>query len=194
MWYFGDLTRSSTEAAALKRLATSVDWLTLVGERIDEHGRLIWDIDIDVPGGVRSMSLRYPAHFPHSPPSVFPRGDNRRWTQHQYGPGGELCLEHGPDNWHPDLTGADMIESAHRLLSAEAPITGEVTEVASRHKTTLGQNLRATFMRLVLTRASTDALARIPEGVFLVAKGIGMYHGESYVHVIASITFPDGQT
>jgi sulfur-carrier protein adenylyltransferase/sulfurtransferase len=94
------------------------------------------------PAGNRPISLIYPNHFPLSPPLVLPRGDTTRWSQHQYGPGGEFCLEYGPDNWHQDISGADMIESAHRLLEGEQPEPGVAAEVASRHATTIGQDLR----------------------------------------------------
>jgi hypothetical protein len=62
-----------------------------------------------------------------------------RWSGHQYGPGGELCLEYVADNPHPDLTGADMVNSANQLLAGEQPSHGRAAEVASRHVTTLGR-------------------------------------------------------
>jgi hypothetical protein len=124
---------------------------------------------------------------------VLPRGDAHRWSEHQYGPGGELCLEYGPDNWHPDITGADMISSAHRLLEGERPTPDQTAAVASRHKTTLGQDLRNTFSRLLVTRNLVAVLAGVPEDTMLSAQTVGMYHGDSYVHVIASITLSDGQ-
>ena len=42
------------------------------------------------------LDLRYPQLFPETPPSVIPR-DGRRISGHQYGRGGELCLEFRPD-------------------------------------------------------------------------------------------------
>src|SRR5262249_5949046 len=140
------------------------------------------------------ITLRYPNHFPHSPPVVLPREDGGLWSIHQYGPGGELCLEYGPDNWHPAITGADMVSSAHRLLQGEQPTAGETAIVKSRHQTTMGQDLRTKFSRLVITDACANVLARIPEMVMISASTIGMYHGTAYVHVIASIVVPDGQT
>jgi len=121
IWYLEDFQRLRREREALEALATSVDWLTPITWRIDDSVRLIWDADISTPAGLRAISLRYPGHFPHSPPSVLPRDDSERWSDHQYGPGGELCLEFGPDNWHPDITGADLIASAQRLLQGERP-------------------------------------------------------------------------
>jgi ubiquitin-protein ligase len=193
IWYLENYPRHRRERDALESLASTVNWLTPIGWRIDDSVRLIWDADISTPGGTRAISLRYPSHFPHSPPSVLPRGDEERWSEHQYGPGGELCLEYGPDNWHPDITGADMIASAHRLLQGERPAPDQSAAVASRHKTTLGQDLRNKFSRFVATRRLADALAGVPEATMLSASTIGMFNGDSYVHVISSITMPDGQ-
>ena len=60
-------------------------------------------------------------------------------TEHQTG-----------QNWHPDLTGADMLCSAHRLLESEAPIDGDRQVVASRHEATLGQNRRFEYSRFLV--------------------------------------------
>src|SRR5450755_310819 len=116
IWYFEEYHRHRLEREALDALASSVDWLIPIGWRIDGELHLIWDADIVTDARTFPISLRYPNHFPHSPPVVLPRGDAEPWSGHQYGPGGELCLEYGPDNWHPDLTGANMVASAHRLL------------------------------------------------------------------------------
>lgn len=193
IWYLENLQRSRTEREALETLASSATWLTPVGWRIDADLRLVWDAEIAIPAGNRQVSLRYPNHFPYSPPLVLPRGDTTRWSQHQWGPGGELCLEYGPDNWYPDLTGADMIASAHRLLEGERPAPDRTAEVASRHETTLGQNLRNTFSRLLVTRNLVSALDQIPENVLLAADALGMFRGDSFVQVVSTITLPDGQ-
>src|SRR5580658_8319904 len=133
MWYFEDYKRYRREREALELLGSSEGWLTPLGWRIDGSARMIWEADIATPAGNRPVTLRYPNHFPHSPPLVLPRGDTTRWSLHQYGPGGELCLEFGPDNWHPDITGAQMMASAHRLLGGERPSADERAVVASRH-------------------------------------------------------------
>jgi hypothetical protein len=121
IWYLENYRRHRREREALEALATGADWLTPLQWRVDAEMRLIWDAEIHAGGRTFPISLRYPSHFPHSPPVVLPRGDQTRWSAHQYGPGGELCLEYGPDNWHPDITGADMVASAHRLLDGERP-------------------------------------------------------------------------
>jgi len=131
IWYLDGYSRHRREREALETLVSSVNWLISIGWRIDNKLRLIWDADIVTPARVFPISVRYPNHFPHSPPLVLPRGIEERWSGHQYGAGGELCLEFGPDNWHPDLTGADMAASAHRLLVAEQATANQPGEVAS---------------------------------------------------------------
>jgi hypothetical protein len=194
IWYLENLQRSRSERETLESLASSVDWLTPIGWCIDKSLRLVWDADIATPIGMRSISLRYPNHFPHSPAVVLPRGDSERWSVHQYGPGGELCLEYGPDNWHPEITGADMISSVHRLLEGERPTPDRVDAVASRHKTTIGQDLRNTFSRLLVTRNLAEAFSNIPEDIMLSVIAVGMYHGNSIIHAVSSILLPNGET
>jgi sulfur-carrier protein adenylyltransferase/sulfurtransferase len=126
--------RFRLEREAIEALVSTSDWLIPGEWRIDRSARLIWDADIAVGDHTRPVSLRYPNHFPHSPPLVLPRGDTTRWSPHQYGRGGELCLEYGPDNWHPDVTGAMMIESAYRLLSGENPEGLQPGRLASRQQ------------------------------------------------------------
>ncbi|HKY20386.1 MAG TPA: ThiF family adenylyltransferase [Vicinamibacterales bacterium] len=193
IWYFDNPARSKREREAIETLASQVTWMTPLGLRVDESLRLIWDIDLSTHERTYPVSLRYPNHFPHSPPVVLPRGDSEHWSSHQYGPGGELCLEYGPDNWHPEITGADMILSAYRLLSSES-ITGEAALVPSRHKTTLGQDLRNRFTRFVITRGAAEALARVDDDVVVSAKAVGALHEESWVNAISSIAMPSGET
>lgn len=193
IWYFQDSARSKREREAIERLASQVPWMTPRGLRIDGSLRLIWDIDISTGERTYPVSLRYPNHFPYSPPVVLPRGDSDRWSSHQYGPGGELCLEYGPDNWHPEITGADMVVSAFRLLQGESP-TSEETAVASRHKITLGQYVRNRFSRFVITRAAVELFATLDEGVAVLGKAVGALREESWVTAISSVSLPSGET
>ena len=50
------------------------------------------EFDIDV-NGKRSVCPQISEPLPDIPPSVFPR-DGRRHSGHQYGTGGEMCLEY----------------------------------------------------------------------------------------------------
>jgi hypothetical protein len=192
IWYLEDLTRFRQERGALEALALRVDWLTPIAWRSDNVMRLIVDLDISVGGRNYPVSLQYSNHFPHAPPLVLPRGDSTLWSSHQYGPGGELCLEYGPDNWLPSITGAEMVESAHRLLRAEQATPNEQARVASRHAVTVGQELRGSFGRLLVTRALAHALDQIPPGVVLQGRVSALFHDECAVYILREVTQQDG--
>lgn len=192
IWYLENPQRFRAEREALERLISDVPWLSSGAWRVDDSLRLIWDADITTGDRVFPVMLRFPNHYPHSPPLVLPRGETGRWSSHQYGPGGELCTEFGPDNWHPDITGVDMIQSAHRLLSGETSIPGGAGIIPSRHSTTLGQDLRNHGLRLIVTRELRDFVATLPERIPLRGKLVTMYHRECAVFVVASIVLPDG--
>jgi len=187
IWFLENHRRHRQEREALEALAGGVDWLTPLQWRIDDSLRLVWDADIHAGGRSFPVSVRYPNHFPHSPPVILPRGDQTRWSSHQYGPGGELCLEYGPDNWHQDLTGADMVASAQRLLEGEGPSADERSIVASRHRTTVGQDLRGRWMRLLMTAEFTEQLGNLLDGLVLSATLAGSFHEEVLVFLVASI-------
>ena len=194
IWYLDGYSRHRREREALEALVSSVDWLISIGWRIDNKLHLIWDADIVTPARVFPISVRYPNHFPHSPPLVLPRGIEERWSGHQYGAGGELCLEYGPDNWHPDLTGADMVASAHRLLVAQQATANQPGEVASRHQTTIGQELRGEHSRFLITPTLADFFARMTEVAVLSARAFGLFHKHAFVSVIASVSSKDNVT
>jgi hypothetical protein len=195
IWYFDDQARFREERRTIEELLARADWLSPAdGWAIGDGARITWNGDITIDGQVWPLSLRYPQHFPHSPPLVLPRGDTTRWSAHQWGPGGELCLEYGPDNWHLDLTGADMLESAHRLLRGEQPRDdGERGVVASRHSVTLGQAIRTGYLYLFVTREFEEAAKGVPEGALLTAVAFGFFHAESYIYIVSSFTGADGQ-
>ena len=193
IWYIDNLGRFRAEREALEALVATTEWLEGGDWRIDSSIRLVWDAEIHVSGRSFPISLRYPNHFPHSPPVVLPRGDDiSRWSSHQYA-GGELCLEFGPDNWHPDLSGSDMIQSAFRLLEGELQAPEAKQEVPSRHQTTIGQDLRGEFGRLPLTNNFIEFTSSLQEGDLHSAKVISLLHEESFVVFISSVTLADGK-
>lgn len=192
-WYLSDLARFKRERLGLETLATEADWLTPIDLRTDDTKRLVLNADIKVGERTFPVFLRYPEHFPHTPPSVYPRGDTTRWTTHQFGPGGELCLEYGPDNWTSDVTGAQLLESAYRLLSAENNPTGEKEVVPSRHDVSIGQRLRSVYSRLLVTRLQTAFLAGVPLEAKMSAKALINFRSESNVYLIDKVTLPDGE-
>lgn len=155
---------------------------------MDTDTRLILDANITAGGKTWPVFLRYPDFFPHSPPSVFPRGDDTRWSAHQYGPGGELCLEYGPDTWTPDLTGVHLIESAHRLLEGENPAPGQTDTVPSRHVESVGEQFKRKIIRFVMTRNLVAGFAAVQVGESVSAFLISAHHKDSTIHTVRQIT------
>ena len=124
IWFLTDLARLNAEYRAVEALAAGVDWLTDLRWSFDQ-GRLVLRFTITVGDRRYELVMTYPDFFPSTPPSVAPVDGEQRISPHQYGAGGDLRLEYRPDNWEPRFTGADIIESAHRLISTEHPAEGE---------------------------------------------------------------------
>lgn len=192
IWCLVDLGRLQREREALESLQQRSDWLINSAWLLD-GGDLCIDADIQVGTREFPIRLRYPYHFPHTPPSVWPRNVDERWSDHQYGRGGELCLEHGPDNWHVDLTGADMLESAWRLLSAgvDNGLVSAIAEVPSRHETTIGQDWRGVYYRLAATWSLAVKLRRLPPGRAYDASAICVWQGRRVTAAVTSIQTAD---
>jgi molybdopterin/thiamine biosynthesis adenylyltransferase len=187
IWYLDDPVRSRAERDAIDALASDSPWLVPGGWRVDATLRLIFDAQVVTPHRTYPISLRYPSHFPYSPPLVLPPEGSPRWSYHQYGNDGELCLEHGPDNWQPHLTGADMISSAYRLLASEGPPNGNAVEVASRHALTLGQIVRGDVWRMLVTEEMRIAAVALPESAWVAVNFVSLYTKASLVYVPATI-------
>lgn len=162
IWYLTDAARFGAEHEALRALAGRVEWLDLSAPRLDTSGRVSVALEIAVLDRAFKAELVYPHTFPFTPPSVLPT-EREHWSGHQYGGGGELCLEWGADNWTPERTGADMVVSAERLLSGEGHVEGEVpAQVPSRHALTLGQDVRNKSFRFVITETAAAHLVALP--------------------------------
>lgn len=189
-WYLSEIARLRSEREGLETFALGTDWFLPLGWRLDDNMRLVLDAEIAVGNRTFPIFLRYPDMFPFSPPSVFPRGEKSRWSSHQFGAGGELCLEYGPDNWTPEMTGVQMIESAQRLLSLENPSGGEPEVVASRHLDTLGQQLRLSYMRLLVTRELATFFASASANRTMTGNLIHCYHEGGSTYILSTVTAP----
>jgi hypothetical protein len=190
MWFITRMGRYNRELDVIAELAAE-PWIENVKWRLD--GGLFVDADLMVGAVRRSVTLAYPAIFPFAPPSVRPREGGERWSIHQYGTGGELCLEHRADNWQEHVTGADVLRSAHRLLTTEAGETGDPEAsrvVPSAHRASLGQRLRSEPMRLVETEALAAAVAAASEPRAMTARML--VTGRNYVLFVVKIAEPGG--
>lgn len=193
-WYLSHLERFKSERLGLDALAGRSDWLSPLGWRTDDAKRLIFDANITIGTRIYPIFLIYPVHFPHTPPSVYPRGEQvALWSNHQFGPGGELCLEYRPDNWTGDITGAMLLESTHRLLFTENPPEGKAERVSSAHEVSLGQTLRTRTLRFLLTRKLASFFAEMKLGEMLKGNMLVHYRPVSNIYIIDKVTKSDGE-
>lgn len=156
IWWVSQPSRARSEGAAIAQLQEQHEWLRNVEWTIGKGASLSANFEIERFGRVIPLTINYPNLFPDMPPQVLPR-EEVRLSSHQYGAGGELCLEYRPDNWDPSYTGAMMIESAYRLLEGEEPSPGVGARVESAHATTIGQDLRGATMRFLVSAEFTAA-------------------------------------
>ncbi|HCF3084910.1 TPA: ThiF family adenylyltransferase [Pseudomonas aeruginosa] len=148
-WAIDDPVRFLREQAELDRLAAEGGWVSTAW-RLSEGSTIVVDLDMVIHGRVFAGRMTYPDTFPDSPPYICPRDQSERWSNHQYGAGGPLCLQWRADNWNPDVTGADIVRSAHELLSTEQH-PELPNSVPSAHRLTAGQSMRGASRRFVAT-------------------------------------------
>jgi molybdopterin/thiamine biosynthesis adenylyltransferase len=160
IWFLQDMHRLSLERNEIQQLEETAEWLAGTDWVLD--GGLCVDAIIRAHEHEYPVRMSYPALYPSVPPVVRPRESDERWSSHQYS-GGTLCLEWGPDTWHPDITGAQVLESTYRLLYIENPMGSDRREVApSRHHLSVGQTLRSSYGRFYVGYGLAGYLANLP--------------------------------
>jgi hypothetical protein len=159
-WLLRDPVRFLHEQAELEKLSTE-PWLKALAWRLGGEFAVEVDMDMEIHGSLYAMTLTYPELFPETPAYIRPRDSAEHWSGHQYGPGGSLCLEYRADNWDPQVTGADLLRSAHKLLVTERH-PDKPSQVASAHRQTQGQRLQASGYRLVCTAELSVKLSSLP--------------------------------
>ncbi|MCT4372026.1 hypothetical protein CLG85_017550 [Yangia mangrovi] len=139
-----------------------MDWLSV--EKWQANKDLEMCVGFIITHGEKRFGfrMRYPSVFPDAPPMIF-TDDGSRISNHQYGADGELCLEHRPDNWHPAITGADMVASCQRLIAEEHPEGGETVNARSAHTASLGRDLRSKSCRFLVSENDLAAINRLPD-------------------------------
>jgi hypothetical protein len=165
MWWAKDPDRLKREVAAIDDLREREPWLSAATPRLVKGLKLAFDFDVVVNDETFPFILGYPDFFPETPPVVMPR-DGRHLSGHQYGDGGELCLEYRADNWDSSITGAMMIASTHRLLAAERPTGDERPAVPSAHHVSIGQQLRGWHCRFLMTAPFLAYVTSLPVGSY----------------------------
>lgn len=184
-WVIDDPARFLRERAELDRLEAEEGWLSTAW-RMSENGLIEVDLDMSVHGRVFAGRMTYPGTFPDTPPYICPRDKSERWSDHQYGVGGPLCLQWRADNWHPDVTGADMVRSTHELLSTEQH--PELPHsVPSAHRLTAGQSMRSAVRRFVATAGLLTTWTALPLSSRTRLKSATLYHVGAVVLFAAQV-------
>lgn len=160
-WWLLQHSRLRSEKAALAELESGADWLSV--ENWQANSDLEMCVALAITHGDKRFGfrMRYPSIFPDAPPMIF-TDDASQISNHQYGADGELCLEHRPDNWHPLITGADMVASCQRLIVEEQPETDEIVHARSAHTASLGRDLRSQSCRFLMSERDVVALNGLP--------------------------------
>lgn len=196
LWFLTDQKLLTREREAISALQQSAEWLvgvewTFCGNKLCANVVIrAHDYDYD-------LRLIYPTLFPQVPPSIFPLNATQRWSGHQYGGAdGPLCLEWGPDNWQPDVTGAQMLASVYKLLDIENPL-GEREQAAeeaaiakaapSRHQLKPGQELRNRFSRFYLGNETLEHLIQLAVNAHGTFRFSTRLRNKSYLAIILDL-------
>ncbi len=191
-WTIRDPKRFLLEHDSVEQLAADVDWISGLHWRLDTASLLLAvDLNLLIHGRVYEVSLTYPDAFPDTPAYIRPRDPSQRWTIHQYGAGGSLCLEWQADNWISSITGADLIRSAYKLLYTETH-PDNPQPVPSAHRLTPGQEVRASSYRLVATPALLAEVGKVPSDTAVAICTNTLVHRSSTVCVISGLADATG--
>lgn len=150
------LVRECEELSALEGLS---DWLQDGSFGQDRNGLVCWSFTLLTKDRRVPLRMVFPVLFPDLPPFVVPADDTITLSQHQYGAGGELCLQYRSDNWHPGCKSTDVVRSAKALIEA-TPANDAISDVESAHPTDLPTVLAAYPLRFMLP-AKTEDLLRV---------------------------------
>ena len=197
MWWLVNQTRLQAEREAIEALPA--DWFQSPEWAPGEGLCLELRFDIALQRGRFPLKMIYHSTFPASPPSVRPVDGETRLSSHQYGAGGDLCLDIRNDNWTPEISGADMIESARRLLDMETPDEdGAAVTAPSAHDYPLELALRSDHRRFYADPLTRIALASDDVDGASIEVGVDYGSGPGVVAWLFKIfdgkTFPQPQT
>lgn len=191
IWFLKDMPRLSREREAIESLQDTALWLGGINWVIEKQ--LCLDAVISVHGNEYSVRLVYPDFFPFVPPTVYPSNPNERWSSHQYNDGA-LCLEWGPDTWHPDITAAQVLESVSKLLHIENPLGNNHEVAPSRHHLSASQILRYQYGRFLLTSGLIKYLSNAPIGAKGSFEFVVQWQSKSMVALIQKVEVIDTDT
>jgi molybdopterin/thiamine biosynthesis adenylyltransferase len=177
IWWLENPARVRSERQSVADLAERVNWLRGVRWHLSNGAALAVDFEIEHNGDSIPLTMTYAEFYPNAPPIVVPR-DGSRLSNHQYGVGGNLCLEYRADNWETAITGAMMIESAHRLIAGERDVEGP--ELPSAHYVSVGQSVRGSSFRFLVTPPLEERLETIEPGQSIEIGVAEKYHAKTF--------------
>jgi molybdopterin/thiamine biosynthesis adenylyltransferase len=187
-WVIDNPSRFLSERESIEKLGQE-GWLTGVRWRIGTPFRVEVDFTLVIGEKLYDLQLTYPNLFPDTPAFIHPRNASHRLSGHQYGESGSLCLEYRPDNWDASITGAELIRSAHRLLTSEG---NGGPPVPFAHHLTLGQNFAGQPYRFLVTPELLQELKAAPESRRFAAQSRTIFHGSEQVTFVSHIQESDG--
>ena len=191
VWWISDPDRLALERASINALGE--DWFEHADWSLDGKARLRLVFDIVLPRGRFRLAMVYHNTFPASPPSVRPLNEDARLSDHQYGSGGDLCLEIRSDNWSPDITGAEMVRSAHLLLEMETPgQDGERVTAPSDHDFPYELALRASGARFYLDNLTYVSLLIDKHDGAEIEIGVDFRSGRIFIAHLLKLVTEDG--
>jgi molybdopterin/thiamine biosynthesis adenylyltransferase len=174
------------ECAELDKLAQEVDWLSFSWSITPEGMGLEVELDMIVHDRIYKARMGYPVVFPNAPLYIRPRDPSERWSSHQFGPGGSLCLQWRADNWNSGVTGADIIRSAYKLLHTEN-IPASPGVVPSVHRVTEGQSARNSYFRSIVTSDALSVIQELQDQVKIEIKTSTLFSDAGQITFITSI-------
>ncbi|MGY4346604.1 hypothetical protein ACVWXM_003071 [Bradyrhizobium sp. GM7.3] len=116
IWWLENPGRARSERQSVAELAERVSWLKNLRWYLSDGAALAVDFEIDHDGRSVPLTMTYAEFHPNAPPIVVPR-DGSRLSSHQYGAGGNLCLEYRADNWEGSLTAMSSLPPSSRRAS-----------------------------------------------------------------------------
>jgi hypothetical protein len=187
--------RMARERQLLEEHARSTPGFAVQSWSATALGELCVSFALKLLVGTFEGVLVYPELFPDVAAFVRPQKAGERWSSHQYLGSGVLCLQFGPDNWHRDITGVDLIRSATTLLWGEIlqAAVPDLGPLPSRHLETEAQALRKNSRRLVITAALRNVLAGASQASPLPVQGTVDWVGGESVAVITATGDPSVQ-
>lgn len=183
----GQAQRMALERRLLEEHVKSTPGFTVQTWTASEAGELLVNFEVKLLQSSFAGVLVYPVLFPDVPAFVRPQNGRESWSRHQYGGSGVLCLEYGPDNWHPGITGVELVRSAGKLIWGEIlhSVVPNFGPVESRHQASVGQMLSENNERLLVTKALKALVAGPGRAVAIQLHGVvDWLKGESVAVVV----------